>query len=89
MGAANFGRSPFQALTYNMVRSILSLTNTGAFVGIVLINAAGTSVQLRQTITSDGLVVSSGNSHNDEFMQMPTRTLEGREQTRTCRRNPY
>ena len=66
-----------------MKRSIISLTNTGAFAGIVLVNAAGTSVQLRQTITGDGLVVTSGNGHNDQFIAMPSRVLAGRDQVRT------
>jgi len=66
-----------------MKRSILSLTNTGAFAGIILVNAAGTSVQLRQTITGDELVVTSGNGHNDTFLAMPERVLEGRESIRT------
>ena len=65
-------------------KSQISLTATGAFANLFLVNAAGTSVQLRQTVTSDGLVVTSGNSLNDDFMAMPTRTLAGRDQTRTC-----
>lgn len=66
-----------------MVRSTISLTANGAFAGIVLTNAAGTSVQLRQTVTSDGIVVTSGNAYNDTFMDMPERKLEGRDQVRT------
>jgi hypothetical protein len=66
-----------------MNRSIISLTQTGAFAGTVLVNAAGTSVQLRQTVTRDGIVVTSGNANNDNLFDMPARKLDDLTQTRT------
>lgn len=66
-----------------MVRSIITLSTAGKFASTILVNAAGTSVQLRQTVTGDGLVVKSGNGHNDAFIAMPERVLAGRDQIRT------
>jgi hypothetical protein len=66
-----------------MKRSMISLSNTGKFAGIVLVNSAGTSIQLRQTVTTDGIVVTNGNAHNDNLFDMPSRKLDDLTQTRT------
>lgn len=67
-----------------MQKSKISLTKTGAFgpTGI-LTNSIGTSVQLRQTVTGDELVV-GGNSRNGSLGEFTaSRTLAGLESIRT------